>query len=251
MTFDDLYFHDCCLWMCERGTKQDGARFAPILNAWRVPITDWRVERMDDGRQRILVNERPVPSENVIYIPGPHGGNGLLSSAKDTIRGARAIERAWVARVRTPIPPTLFEQTEQEIADDADVQGLVTKWSSARGNPESTATAFVPFGLRAVFPPINDDSQMFIEGRNAVRLDIANFSNIPAGLLDGSTATASLTYTTTEGQKSSFHEQTLRFWTAPVEHRLSMDDIVPRGQRVRFDITYQTQQGPTGEAAED
>src|SRR5690606_19684720 len=98
---------------------------------------------------------------------------------------------------------------------------------------------------------VADDSQMFIEGRNAVRLDFANLTNIPASLLDGSTATASLTYTTAEGQKSSFHEQSLRYWSAPIEHRLSMDDVVPRGQRVRFDISYTTQVPPTGEPGED
>ena len=116
---------------------------------------------------------------------------------------------------------------------------------------DSAAVGFVPYGITAKFPNAIDDSAMFIQGRNAVRLDIANQTNIPASLLDGSTATASLTYTTAEGQRSSFHEQTIRYWTAPLEHRLSMDDVMPRGQRVRFDITYQTQQAPDGEPSDD
>lgn len=242
-TIDDLIFNDCSLWWRENGEDKS------ILNAWRIAPEDWRVE----GRTIEVRNTDGVfeaqESNNLIYFPGP--GGGLLHTARDTIRGARAIDKAWTARVRTPIPPTLFEQTEQGTVTPEEVTDLLNAWAKARSNSESAATAFVPYGLKTVFPPANDDSAMFIEGRNAIRLDIANHLNIPASLLDGSTATASLTYVTTEGQKSSFHEQTLRYWTAPIEHRLSMDDIVPRGQRVRFDITYTTQVAPTGEPGED
>jgi hypothetical protein len=243
-TLDDLIFNDCALWWRENGEG------GTLLSAWRIPPEFWRIN--EDRQIEVQTTEgnfEVQDSKNLIYFPGP--GGGLLNTARDTIRGARAIDRAWTARVQSPIPPTLFQQTEQEVADDADVQGLLTSWGTARRNPETAGTAFVPYGLTPVFPPVNDDSQMFIEGRNAIRLDIANHLNIPASLLDGSTATASLTYVTAEGQKSSFHEQSLRFWTAPIEHRLSMDDIVPRGQRVRFDITYTTQIAPTGEPGED
>lgn len=239
-TVDDLLFHDCSLWW-----RENGADGFPV-KAWRVPIETWKVE---EGR--ILINDQAVPAENVIYFVGPTGG-GLLVNGRDTIRGARAIDRAWVARVRSPIPPTLFEQTQEETASVEEINTLLGGWGRARLNPETAGVGFVPWGLRAVFPAPSDDSALFIEGRNAVRLDIANLTNIPASLLDGSTATASLTYVTTEGQRSSFYEQTLRYWTAPVEHRLSMDDCVPRGQRVRFDITYIAQQvPPTGEPGED
>jgi hypothetical protein len=244
-TIDDLLFYNESLW-----GRLNGADGFPT-DAWRIPFELWQVN--DQGeievRDTLESNWRTVKPSDVIYIPGP--GDGLLVDAKDTIRGARAIDRAWVARTRSPIPPTLFVQKEQGDATQAEVDALVKAWAAARTNPETAGTAYVPFGLEPIFPTLSDDSQMFIQGRNAVRLDVANFTNIPASLLDGSTATASLTYTTAEGQKSSFHEQSLRYWTAPIEHRLSMDDVVPRGQRIRFDITYTSQVAPTGEPGED
>ena len=240
MTVDDLLFYDCSLW-----ERVNGADTFPLA-AQRVPWEQWRVQ---DGE--ILVNDEPREASQLIYFPGPGGGPGLLANGRDTIRGARAIERAWVARTRSPIPPTLFQQTQEETASSDEITALVTKWAKARTNADTAGVAFVPWGLTPVFPAPADDSAMFIQGRNAVRLDVANLTNMPASLLDGSTATASLTYVTVEGERSSFHEQTLRYWTAPIEHRLSMDDIVPRGQRVRFDITYQTQVPPTGEPGED
>lgn len=243
-TIDDLIFNDCSLWGRRNG--EDGF---PV-DAWRIPIEAWRVNDHAQIEVRNNVGDFEVAEANeVIYFPGP--GGGLLTDGKDTIVGARAIDKAWVARTRSPIPPTLFRQVEQGTVLQSEVDALIESWAKARTNPETAGTAFVPYGIDAIFPSIADDSAMFIEGRNAVRLDIANYLNIPASLLDGSTATASLTYTTAEGQRSSFHEQSLRYWTAPIEHRLSMDDIVPRGQRVRFDITYTTQVPPTGEPGED
>lgn len=242
-TIDDLVFHDCSLW-----GRKNGADGFPI-ETWHIPFERWSL----DGRRILVMDEtdtlRPVDASTIIYIPGT--GDGGLLSAPDTIRGARGIDRAWTARTRSPIPPTLFTQTEYATVQQEEVDKLISSWSKARSNPETAGVAFVPYGLKPEFPAVSDDSAMFIEGRNAVRLDVANLLNIPASLLDGSTATASLTYVTTEGQKSSFHEQSLRYWTAPLEHRLSMDDVVPRGQRVRFDITFTTQVAPTGEPGED
>lgn len=243
-TIDDLIFNGASLWWRENGEN------GQLLDAWRVPTEAWSV----DDQNRILVNDtegvpQTVRPEDVIYIEGPDAG--LIARAADTIRGARMTERAWVSRVTTPIPPTLFRQVEQDVVEPDEVKALTSAWAAARRNPDSAAVGFVPYGLEVVFPDSASDDQLFIEGRNAIRLDIANHLNVPASLLDGSTATASLTYVTHEGQRSSFHEQTMRYWTAPIEHRLSMDDVVPRGQRVRFDITYTTQEAPAGEPGED
>jgi hypothetical protein len=108
-TIDDLLFYDCSLWL----RQNDAEGF--LLNATRVPIESWAV----DGDGRILIAEEPVDAKDVIYFPGPTGG-GLLQNGRDTIRGARAIDRAWVARTRSPIPPTLFQQTQEETASEAD-----------------------------------------------------------------------------------------------------------------------------------
>lgn len=246
LTIDDLIFYDQSLWWRINGEA------GQLLDAWRVPYDAWDV----DDQGRILVNDttgtpQPVGPNDVIYIPGP--GTPLLDGGVDTIRGARSLERAWMGRVRSPIPPTLFKATESETATADEVRELLKAWSAARRDPDSSAVGYIPYGLDAIFPEQNSsgDSDLFIEGRNAVRLDVANLTNIPASLLDGSTATASLTYVTVDGQRSSFHEQTIRYWTAPLEHRLSMDDVVPRGQRVRFDITYSTQEAPAGEPGKD
>lgn len=226
-TIRDLYYDGWSLWIAKRGTA------GQVLEAQHV--SKHRIET-NAAAGTLKIDGRSMTADEVIFIPGP--GMGLLHEAAGTIRGARAIEKAWVGRVQTPIPMTVITETgENKNLTDAEITAVVKSWMDARASATG-AVGYIPFGLGLETHTGLDDSALFIEGRNGVRLDIANYSNIPAALLDGSTATASLTYVTQEGQRSSFHEQTVRYWLAPIEHRLSQDDVVPAGQRVRFDVQF-------------
>lgn len=145
-TLDDLIFNDCSLWW--RENAEDGS----LVRTWRIAPECWRVndQRMIEV-QNTEGNFEVQDKRNLIYFPGP--GGGLLNTARDTIRGARAIDKAWTARVKSPIPPTLFQQTQEETADETEVKALVTAWATARQNSETAGVAFVPWGLEPVFPP--------------------------------------------------------------------------------------------------
>jgi phage portal protein BeeE len=97
------------------------------------------------------------------------------------------------------------------------------------------------------------EPSLLIEGRNFLRIDIGAFLGIPASLMDASLSTASLTYSTSEGQRNEFADFTLPYWLEPIQHRLSLDDVVPTGQRVRFDLSdlLTTTPSPTGPPTED
>ena len=88
------------------------------------------------------------------------------------------------------------------------------------------------------------DSGHAIEARNALRLDFANHLGIAASRLEGSQAEAALTYTTQEGARTELADA-LQGWVDPIAARLSQDDVVPRGQRVRFDVTDLATPAPT------
>lgn len=98
-----------------------------------------------------------------------------------------------------------------------------------------------------------DTTDLFEAGRNALRIDFANHMNLPVALLDGSVAEASLTYSTQEGRRNELFDYTIGYWTAPIEQALSLDNVVPRGQRIRFDFTdlLNSQATPTGAPEQD
>lgn len=241
-TLDDLMFYGCSLWVAVRGERSNGGR-RPILDAERVPMGDWAVT--DEGE--ITVYDQPIDAENVIVFNMPF--DGLLQVGKRTILGAIGTEDAWTSRARNPIPAIDLHQIDDSMTDE-EVKSYVDAWAQARNNPNG-AIGSTPSSIEIrTYGQLSTD--LFLEGRNAVRTDIGSFTNIRASMLDGTTGVDSLTYTTKDGERNLFVEIDLPFWTDPIEARLSLDDVVPNGQRIRFNrAAFTAPPTPTGTPTED
>lgn len=237
-TVDDLIFHGYSLWLVTRGTRTSEGR-RPILDAEWCPTHLWTIT---DGH--ILVDEQEVADEDVILFNSPF--EGLLNIGTRTVRGAIDQEAAWVGRAKNPVPMVELHQTDDTLTDD-EVQAFVDAWAAAR-TAKNGAIGYTPPTIELrTHGEVKAD--LMEEGRNAIRTDVGSFLNIRASMLDGTAGIDSLTYATTEGERNSFYEFDLPFWTDPIEARLSMDDVVPRGQRIRFD-KYEAFNGPTPTGAE-
>ena len=231
-TLDDHIFYPWSLWGTVRGAADAGLR--PILDAWHIPYDDWEV----DPAGRICVRDDdgqfvPADDADVLLLPGP--SEGLLSYASRTLAGAAELERAWIQRAKNPIPMIDLHETQQSSMDDIEAQSVVDAWALAR-NSENGGIAYTPNTIEAKALG-QYSADFFISGRNSSRLDIAAFFQLPGSLLDASTATASLTYVTQEGQASSLDQLTVPYWARPIDDRLSQDDVLPIGQIVRFSFT--------------
>jgi hypothetical protein len=229
-TLDDHIFNGVSLWGCTRGAGTGGLR--PILEAWHIPWDDWMVD--DPSGVILLLDDDghwiPADAEAVILIPASH--EGLLATATRTLVGAVELERTWAKRAASAIPMIELHETIQSGIDATEAQEVVDAWALARAS-ENGGIAYTPYSIEArALGQYSPD--MFIEARNSARLDIAAFLQIPGSLLDASTATASLTYVTQEGQSSSLDTLTVPYWARPIEDRLGQDDVVPVGQSVRF-----------------
>lgn len=229
-TLDDLLFFGRSLWAVAR----DDA--GSITDAVRVPIGWWELSEMGDVLVTFDATEKTeVPEKSVILFEGMQ--EGLLDIASRSLHGAIDIERAWADRVNSPIPMVELHEAERDTEiDDDEAAELVAKWEAAR---RRSGTAFTPYGIEA---RMHGDraTDLFIEGRNATRLDVALFTNLPGALLEGSQATATLTYSTQEGQRNELVDYSLSYWALPIEARLSLDDVTPPGTRIAFDIEYFT-----------
>lgn len=237
-TLDDLIFYGSSLWAVERGTR------GQVIDAARVPHEWWEI----DDDLKLLVNGNEVDAEDVVLIEGPQ--DGLLDIAADDIKAARSMTRSWASRVKAPVPLVELHNTDPN-ADlmEEEVSDLVDAWEDARAT--GGATAYTPHNVEARVHG-QATAELYVEGRNASRLDFANFLALPAALLEGSMSTASLTYSTQEGQRNELVDLSLSYWATPIEARLSMDDVTPRGTRIAFDLTYlstpeQPAQGPVVE----
>lgn len=234
-TLDDLIFHGTSLWWVERGTRNN------IMDAIRVPRESWYVDPDTGG---IVLNGQPATADEVIYFEGPQ--DGLLTIAADDIRASRSMSSAWKTRVDSPVPLIELHITDPnaQLTDD-EQDALIEAWESSR---RLGGTALTPAEIETKVHGTTP-TDLFVNGRNASRLDFANFLALPGAMLDGSTATASLTYSTKEGSRNELVDLSLAFWATPFEARLSMDDVTPSGSRIAFDLEYlsapsQPAQGP-------
>lgn len=239
-TVDDLIFFGNAVWLTTRGA--DGR----ILEAEYCPRDLWSAK---DGQ--IYLSGRKEPLEDTECIVFDPIFPGLLNVGAKNLRGAQDVERAWHRQARNPIPLILLQVTDDSNLTQDEVDEYVKQWSSARNN-ENGAVGFLPQGIdMKVFG--QSDPELMTTGRNATKADVSSYLGIPATMIDGSLTQASLTYTTTEGNRNLFYEFALPQWTGPIEARLSQDDVVPRGTRVRFDKyeQYTLDPAPTGAPMED
>lgn len=222
-TVDDLLWSGWSLWAVDRGA--DGF---PI-KADRVPRDLWSFDA--DGR--VLVDEQPVNADQVLLIPGPH--EGLLTFAARTLRQASRLERSAARHAENPVPSLELHQTEDVELTKDERDELVTAWVAARAS-STGAVGFTSYGVEArplgVVP-----EQLLIEGRNAAAVDVARHVGMPASMLDATSAQASLTYETTQGRNQQFLDYGVSLYLDAIRARLSLDDVMPRGQRAAFDTS--------------
>jgi hypothetical protein len=220
-TIDDLLFHGWSLWA--KAADTDGH----LLDAERIPPDSWEIDA--DGR--ILVLARPVDPADVVLIPGPH--EGILSRNARAIRAAAALDRAYLSSARNPTPTVELHQTGGVPLEKDEVGDLVSDWRTARtGDGGSTAYTPESIELRTHGGPAE---ALLVDGRNSAAVDMARICDVPASLVDATNAGASLTYETTAGRNLEFLDYGVELYMGPVEARLSLDDVVPRGTRVAFD----------------
>lgn len=241
-TIDDLLFGDWSLWAAARGA--DNA----LLDTERIPLEWWRFTA--EGGVEVLNPHTGTfyepPASELILIPGP--GACLLENAATTIRAARSLETAWAGRIKNPIPASELHQVTDDVLTDEEITDLIDTYCDARNDPNGTVV-YTPNSIE-LRTHGESSADMFTEARNAVRLDVANFTGLPGAALDGALATASLTYVTQDGKRSELADS-IDLWTGAIEARLSQDDCVPRGQRVRFDKGNSFTPSPTGPTVED
>lgn len=221
---DDLIFNEASLLAVKRGESEG----TPILDAAHVPYDRWSVS----AEGHILIDNVPAPEGSVVWIPGP--GPGLLNSGADDIAAARDLATAYRRRVRNPMPAMVLEEQGDTGMTPEEAREYVDAVAQAR-KTEDSAVMFLDWRMKLTAHAANA-TDLFEAGRNALRLDIANHFNMPAALLDGSVSEASLTYSTQEGRRNELFDYTLPYWSSPIQEALSLDDVTPRGTRIRFDF---------------
>jgi hypothetical protein len=240
-TYDDWIFYGWSLWILARGATPTGAQHGPVQDARHCPYDRWGINDSGD----VEVDGQLLPPSQCLLLRGPF--DGLLNVAAESIRAGKALERAWASRVRNPTPTVIVEEKNEGDFTKKEAQRYVKDISTALQNPDG-AVFFAPAKANIRLEGASG-IDVLTEARNAIRIDIANYLNLNASALDGAKPQSTLTYETQETESTELNDR-MTFWTAPLEHTLSMDEVVPRGTRIRFDFATTTP-AQTGTPTED
>lgn len=225
---DSLLFHGRAhLWRTAWSDDYRGVRSTEFIAATRVvPVVDQL------GRTRYALGsvQYPVAGGNLMTVEGIAGA--LLTEGASTLTGAVLVESAARRFARLEVP-TLALVNEGPDLTDEEVDELLSSWSTARA---ASATAYLNAAVRLEQFSVNPRDLQLVEARQHVAVEVSRLTGIPARYL--STASGdSLTYATSESERRDLVDAGLSTYMAPLEDRLSLDDVSPAGYAVRFDTS--------------
>ncbi|MFJ2353362.1 phage portal protein [Glutamicibacter sp. NPDC087673] len=222
-TFQDLMMTGAsCWWISQRG--DDGYP----LELERIPRELWS---LDEAFNVQTIDGTTLDPRRVVYIPALVPG-GFLEYGADSVREYVYLGKQIRNRARVGKPLLNLHIADQYEPTDEELDQVADEWAEARQAPNG-AFAFTPWWLD-VKELGSDEVSPLADARNEVRLDVANFLNINAALLDGNNGTSD-TYSNTLQNMNEFLVLTMGAFITAVEQRLSQDDVTPPGMKIRYD----------------
>lgn len=221
-TIDDLIFYGSSLWAVERNEA------GRVVAADRVNWEDWGLG--PDGH--VLYHGVPVPDESVCLIPGIDAG--LLMDGIDAVHHAATVNRAAGNAASNPKAQIELHQTQGEPLAEPAIDALIGRWAKARRG-ENGGVAYTNPSIE-VREHGAASEHLLIEGRNAASVDVARAVGIQASLIDATVTDSSMDYSNVEARNAEFVDLCLAPYMAAVVARLGLDDMVPAGDSVEFDL---------------
>ena len=203
-----------------------------------IPYGLWKI----DPNTGTVEVDKSIPAEyraRPVAIPLGFGENGILVDGIDSIRAARNIERAWNERVENPAPATDLHITDpayNEISKK-EKRKIVDEWNENRrraGGQTAVTQSFLE--VKALGQTSAD---LFEKGRNAIRLDLANHSAVPASIIEGAKdgGGTDINYSNDATSRNQLYDFGTSRFVRAIEARLSLDDVCPPGQSIRADLS--------------
>lgn len=210
---------------------------ADMTDCIHVPDGLWGVD--DAG---IVVIDERIPAKyraRPIAIPLGYGENGILIDGHDSISAAAAIEKAWIDRIKNPIPQTNLHITDpaRDEMSQKEKQRIIKQWNTNRAATGGATTLTQSF--LDVQSLGTTEVSLFEKGRNAVRLDLANHAGVPASLIEGSkdSGGSDIEYTGKGDNRNELYDFGTKVFVQAMEARWSLDDVCAPGLSIRADLT--------------
>jgi hypothetical protein len=242
-TADDLLFCGQSLWLVTRPIDRSGRPFPNRMV--HIPYGSWQTDPqtgalVDRDGHPFCAGEHTEDGElvetpaDVVYIEGPHPG--VLTFGAATIRAASTLELTAAEVARTPFRLGVHQTSDITLtaAERREIVAEVRQALADNGGILYTNSALELTEYRL------DSSELLVGGRQAAALDVARHCNLPGAMIDAEPTGSSLTYSNPESRNQQWLDYGLASYLDAIGAALSMDNVVPTGQRVAFDTSSLT-----------
>jgi len=230
-TVDSLFFYGRAYWQVIEEYQEDGRPRSfewidPTRVGFRFNLSGTKIIDYDiEGK----VTPRTGLGRLIVFTGTDEG---LLARAGRTIRTAIELERASLNYAETPLPSMVLKNTGVDLPKDQ-VENLLASWKSARN---TRSTAYLNAALEAQVIGFSPKDMALVEAREYIVQDIARATGIPPWYLGADTG-SSMTYSNLNSSRRDLIDFSLQPYVHSIEQRLSMQDVLPRGQHVAFSFT--------------
>ena len=156
---------------------------------------------------------------------------GILLTSLQTIQAALNIEKAASIASETPMGSGYIKNNGSDIPEE-EVQGILNSWKNARN---SRGTAYLTQTLDYQAVSFSPKEMMYNEAKQYFATELSRACNVPAWMIDAEVM-RSMTYQNIIDARKDFMAYSLAPFISAIEARLSMDDLTPRTQEVRFAV---------------
>lgn len=235
-TLSDLLMYDRAYWLVTERT----------FDGYPVSIEVMRVEDVIDTPAvfvGIQENYQPpadpfyylakqVPTRDVIKFYGS-GEGGWLANGATAISTAASLEAATLMYSETPIPTVALKNSGPDLPAEQ-VDALLMAWEEARAN---RGTAYLNNTIDAQVMGFSARDVQLVEAKNMAAVAIARLANLDPVWVGAGIPGSSLTYANRVDLYRGLLDTALRPIMSLFEQRLSMPDVTPPGQVIKFDTT--------------
>ena len=179
---------------------------------------------------QVFIDGYPVPSDEIILFTSPNPP--FLTCAARAIRTCLRLDDTASKYARDPLPLGFFTPDEGvDPGTDEDIQDMLDRWQAQR---QSRVWAYVGAGLKYNSVMYSAQDIQLSDQRQHAVIEIARAAGIDPEDLGVSTTTR--TYQNAEQRRLDLLDFTLSHYVRAVEQRLSMNDVVPRGNVAKFNM---------------
>jgi HK97 family phage portal protein len=179
-----------------------------------------------------MVNGTKVPDSGVgSLVTFQAFDQGLLVRSQRLINSAIQAEEAANVGISSPQPTGYLKNSGADLPD-GQIQGLLNTWKQARKN---RSVAYLTSTLEYVPTSYSPEQMTYNQSIEELAAQVARAFNIPAHMINAEHNRSS-TYQNVLDSRKEFFAYSLAPYISAIEDRLSLDDLTPRGQIVRFAV---------------